>query len=159
MAAIPNDEWRWQIMGRRGLTWLGLAVAVGASPAPAETTLNALSGFRGWSEPVVRDWRQTNAEVASGAMDHGHMGHGGMDHGSMEHGSMPMTPPDKAVPEPQDTAEPMDHQGMNHGSSSMEPAEKPVAEPAPSSTPKPASAPPAAAPAMPDHGAHGSHHP
>ncbi len=133
-------------MGRRGLTWLGLAVAIGASPAHAETTLNALSGFQGWSEPAVRDWRHTNAEVASGAMDQGHRGHG------RDHGSMP--PPDKAAPGPKDaaTSQPMDHQGMIHGGSPAKQAEKPAAEPAPSSVPKPAST-------RPDHGAHGSHPP
>ncbi len=137
-------------MGRSGLAWLSLVLAAGTS-AHAETRLDSLSGFRGWSEPAVRNWRQTNAEVASEPMEHG------MDH------SMPMTPPNKAAPEPQDTAptQPMDHQGMNHGGSSQEQSDKPAAEPAPSSVPKPASAPPAAAPAMPDRGAtpHGSHHP
>lgn len=144
-------------MGRRGLGWLGLALAVGTSTAHAEAILDSLSGFRGWSEPAVRDWRQTNAEVASGAMDHGQMGHGGMDQGSLP------TPPDQAAPEPQDTevSRPMDHQGMNHGSVPTEQADKPAPEPAPSSVPNPASAPPAEAPAVPDRGAtpHGSHHP
>lgn len=145
-------------MGRSGLAWLGLVLAAGTS-AHAGTTLDSLSGFRGWSEPVVRNWQQTNAEVAREPASHEHSGHGGMDHGSMGNDGMPASPPDSAafVKPNAPASSALDHQGMHHGSPSMEHTAGPTPGQALPSATDPTSARPAQ---MPDHESmsHGSHH-
>lgn len=147
------------MMGRSGLAWLGLVLAAGTS-AHAGTTLDSLSGFRGWSEPAVRSWQQTNAEVARDSTSHDHHVHGGMDHGSMGHGDMPASPPGSALSErpnaPASSA--LDHQSMHHGSPSMEQTASPMPGQALPPNTDPTSARPAQAP---DHDSmsHGSRHP
>lgn len=54
-----------------GAFWV--AAAVVAMPASPGTPANALSGYQAWSEPAVRGWNETNAQLMSEPS--GHAGH------------------------------------------------------------------------------------
>lgn len=72
------------------------AAEITTSPPPEDSVL---SGYQGWSEPVVWDWRDSNQSVSEATT--GHTGHeGGMTM------PMPDTPPASQKPA-------MPHEGMS----------------------------------------------